>query len=244
MDSLEKIIAERPTFHQPETEVQRTFDITESFLDPATSERLRNSALTCYSMDPAVLRFLADAVGQESRTLETGAGSSTLLFALRRASHIAVTPSAEEVDRIRKYASENEIALDTVTFVVEPSERYLPRCDAEGLDLVLLDGKHAFPWPIVDWFYTVERLRCGGLLVLDDAHLRSVRLLTEFMSAESGWRMANSFSSGRTVVFQKVEDRVLDVAWHMQRWTVMPDMQTRNALSSAIARRVRWLLRR
>src|SRR5262249_32313187 len=161
-----------------------------------------------YAINVDVLRFIAEYVGPESRTLETGAGSSTLTFACRRARHIAITPSADEVRRIEAYAAELEIDLATVLFVGQPSEQYLPHCDHADLDLVLLDGKHAFPWPMVDWFYTADKLRRGGLMLLDDIKLRSVGILVEFMHADPRWEFCREFS-GKTAMFRKTTDRVL-----------------------------------
>jgi hypothetical protein len=97
-----------------------------------------------------LLTFIADNVDDTSRTLETGAGCSTLVFALRGSRHIAVTPSQTEISMISRYAVRNEILLGKIRFVQESSEQYLPQCEVDGLDLVLLDGKHAFPWPMLD----------------------------------------------------------------------------------------------
>jgi predicted O-methyltransferase YrrM len=219
MELLERILSTRPNFHSGETEVQRPFQPSESLLPEFEARRLASSGLTCYGIGEDVLRFLADSVGDGSKTLETGAGCSTLIFAIRKAQHTAITPSELEIRLIREYAKDNDIVLAGVRFVAEPSESYLPRCDVSNLDLVLLDGKHAFPWPMVDWFFTADRLKCGGLMLLDDVQMRSVAVLAEFMAADRGWQFVRSFS-GKTLAFRKVTERTLDVAWHMQPWTV------------------------
>jgi hypothetical protein len=131
--------------------------------------------------------------------------------------------------------------LDTVRFVAEPSERYLPGCNAANLDLVLLDGKHAFPWPMVDWFFTADSIRRGGLLLLDDAQMRSVAVLSEFLSADPGWQLIRNFS-GRTIAFRKTRNKVLDVAWHMQPWTVATWYTRPKSLIKRIKRRLAKLL--
>jgi predicted O-methyltransferase YrrM len=219
VEVLERVISTRPKFHASETEIQRSFGPGESFLPEAQARELGSSGLTCYGIGEDVLRFLAETVGEGQRTLETGAGCSTLVLALCKARHTAVTPSESEIRRIREYADANGISLADVNFVPEPSERYLPRGDASELDLVLLDGKHAFPWPMLDWFFTADRLKKGGLMLLDDAQMRSVSVLAEFMRADPGWEFVRSFE-GKTLAFRKARDKVLDVAWHMQPWTV------------------------
>jgi predicted O-methyltransferase YrrM len=242
VELLERIISTRPSFHASETEVQRGFEASESLLPEAAARKLATSGVTCYGIEEDVLRFIADSVGEESRTLETGAGCSTLVFAIRKAQHTAITPSETEIRLIREYASDNDIVLAGVRFVPEPSELYLPRCDESNLDLVLLDGKHAFPWPMVDWFFTADRLKRGGLMLLDDAQMRSVAVLTEFMEAEPGWQFVRSFS-GKTLAFRKVRDKTLDVAWHMQPWTVNSPFNKAPGLFRKVRARISKILR-
>jgi predicted O-methyltransferase YrrM len=219
VEALERIIATRPKFHAIETEVQRPFDPAQPLLPEAEARRLAEAGLTCYGLREDVLRFIAASIGEGHRTLETGAGLSTLVFALRKARHTAVTPSETEIRLIREYASNNGISLADVKLVPESSEHYLPRCDESDLNLVLIDGKHAFPWPMVDWFFTADRLKRDGLMLLDDAQIRSVAFLVGFLRADPGWRFVRSFGR-KTLAFQKVRDKVLDVAWTMQPWTV------------------------
>jgi hypothetical protein len=82
-----------------------------------------NKAPACYGVDPELARFLFDSVSEQSNTLETGSGISTLAFALRQTRHIAITPNANEVESIRNYAAANQISLDRIEFVIEPSDR-------------------------------------------------------------------------------------------------------------------------
>jgi predicted O-methyltransferase YrrM len=161
---LEKILSELPKLHCGDTEILRTVSRQETILRGSVFESVANNLPACYSVEPVLARFLYESVSEDSKTLETGSGISTLVFALRHSNHIAITPSSTEVGAIRAYANANEIPLDRVEFVIEPSERYLPRCESHDLDLVLIDGKHAFPWPILDWFYTADKLKQGGIV--------------------------------------------------------------------------------
>jgi hypothetical protein len=53
---------------------------------------------------------------------------------------------------------------------------------------VFVDGGHGFPASIIDWYYAAGRLRDGGVVVLDDIQLASVRLgLFEFLDADPRW---------------------------------------------------------
>lgn len=219
MDQLQIILSERPAFHRSETEINRPFSPSESLLPAKIANQLASPSLTCYGIGSDVLSFIAESIGPMSRTLETGAGCSTLVFAIKRSTHIAITPNELEFQLIAEYAKQKQIPLDKVQFVPESSDQYLPRCEFDKLDLVLLDGKHAFPWPIVDWFYTAEKLRNGGIMIVDDAQLRSVAILAQFMKVDPGWQLLQDFS-GKTLVFKKLRESIHDVAWHMQPFVV------------------------
>ena len=218
-DLLQTILTERPNFHLVETEINRSFDVEESLLPRQAAEKLKSSTRTNYGIGSEVLSFIAETIDKNCRTLETGAGCSTLVFAIKQAKHIAVTPSRPEIELIEQYAKQRQIPLDGVCFVPQSSEHYLPQCETDSLDLVLLDGKHAFPWPIIDWFYTADRLRKGGTMIVDDVQIRSVSILTDFLLVDSRWQLMRNFSS-KTLAFKKMKENVHDVAWHMQQFTV------------------------
>jgi len=149
-----------------------------------------------------VLLFIADHALEGCRTLETGAGVTTLLFAMNRCVHTCVAPFADEIQRIRDYAREKDLRLDTVTFEVDTSDRVLPRLQTDPLDIVLLDGAHGFPVPLIDWYYTADRLKVGGFLILDDTQLWSVNILKQFLLLEPEWQIERDFWP-RSAIFRK-----------------------------------------
>ncbi|MEO6230500.1 MAG: class I SAM-dependent methyltransferase [Ferruginibacter sp.] len=218
MDLLQTLLNERPRFHKGETEIQRHFAQSETMLSSKEMKRLEQDELTCYGVEKEVLSFLYRRVEKGSKTLETGAGCSTLIFAHCGANHLAVTPAASEIELIKKYAAEKQVSMDNVRFRPQSSDVFLPAMEEDGFDLILLDGKHAFPWPIIDWFYTADKLKKDGLMLIDDAEMKSVSILVDFMLADSAWEMVQDFS-GKTIIFKKLKDSVHDVAWHMQPYT-------------------------
>ena len=242
MDRLEQIIRERPRFHKSETEIERAFDPSESLLPPQTAAQLASGELTCYGIEAEVLSFIGERIGKGSRTLETGAGCSTLVFAICGSDHVAITPSQSEIKLITEYAAQKQICLSNVQFINQSSDHCLPRFENGRFDLVLLDGKHAFPWPIIDWFFTAERLRNGGILIIDDVHLRSVGILAEFLKSDPGWELIRDFSA-KTFAFRKTRESIHDVAWHMQPFTFAqaPAANNGHSLLGRIARRMKKL---
>jgi methyltransferase family protein len=162
-----------------------------------------------------VLETIDAAVRPGQHTVETGAGLSTVVFALRGADHVSVTPAAGEVERIRAYCASRDIDLSGVRFAVGRSEDILPGLSLAALDLVLIDGGHGFPTPFVDWCYTAERLRVGGLLVIDDIHLWTGRVLRDFLAEEPGWAMRAEFPM-RAAVFEKTAPMPALPEWFAQ----------------------------
>src|SRR5258708_18536298 len=126
------------------------------------------------------------------RTLETGAGSSTLAFARGGAEHIAVTPSAGEEQRIRAQADRMGIDHSHVRFELGPSHEVLPRLDTGPLDLVLVDGAHGFPYPMLDRWYTAPQLVVGGRLLLDAAYMPPAAALVDALRSQPGWEVAGN----------------------------------------------------
>ena len=137
---------------------------------------------TCYE-------FLAAEVAPGYRTLETGAGLSTVLFAAWGCVHTAVVPSQAQADTLEQYCSDKGFDTGGLTFDVRPSERGLPALLDDGpLDLILIDGGHSFPLPVIDWFYGAARLRAGGVAVFDDVPLPAVGiLLNEYLDRDPRW---------------------------------------------------------
>ena len=208
---LDMILRDRPAVHRPGTE-----------RDPRrwSEEGVRASDRTCFGVSKPFARDLLGRLTAGMHTLETGSGVSTLVFALGGARHTAVSPDADEHAELRAYAGSLGIDMTTVYLVPERSDGYLPACDLNGLDVVFLDGKHAFPWPIVDWFYTADRLKVGGLMILDDTQLRPVRVLEDFLVADvDRWRLEGK-PGGRTSIFRKLTHPVHDVTWKTHPWTV------------------------
>jgi hypothetical protein len=161
MTILEQILKERPKFHTGKTELPptRKFRIEETQLPSKLAKKLIDGQKACYGLSGDVLLYLSTVVAKGYRTLETGAGMSTLVFALNGTEHVCITPNQSEITAIRHYAEEKQIDLSGVTFVVECSEHFLPIHNYSGLDLVSIDGKHAFPWPILDWFLRGREMR-------------------------------------------------------------------------------------
>ncbi len=158
--------------------------------------------LIAWGLPQCTLDFIDTHITEGSRTLETGAGLSTILFALKGASHICITPFQEEVDRIREYCKQCGISLQKVDFRVDLSTTVLPQLGPAELDLALIDGCHGFPTPFIDWYFTATKLKLGGTLIVDDVQIWTGRVLKDFLGSEPEWKLIEPFSD-KTAVFVK-----------------------------------------
>ena len=172
----------------------------------------------CIGLDQNVLYYLFDNLTPSMHTLETGCGLSTLVFGLVGSQHTAIVPNEAHVLETKKAAESYGVSFDSVQFIVERSEYSLPNLPEETvLDLVLIDGGHAFPLPFIDWFYTNRFLQENGLLLIDDIDLKTIHILNSFLSQQPDWQLIDTIH--KTVIFKKLqpvtEEDVWDY-WHKQ----------------------------
>ncbi len=170
--------------------------------DPAVHTELAGGAQRTYGLLPSVLEWLDANIRPEWSTLETGCGLSTAVFAARSAAHFSISPFASESDYVRRWCAQHDIGLEHVRFIDEYSEWVLPKLDVGLLDLVLVDGAHAFPQVFIDWYYASQSLKVDGLLLIDDLPLWTGRVLCGFLAEEAGWAFVRDFQS-RTALFRK-----------------------------------------
>ncbi len=149
-----------------------------------------------WSLSGAALERLAAEVDDTTVSAETGCGLSTILLGSTSAQHHCFTLLDSERTRIAETADRLGIGLRNVQFHIGDSVTTLPPADLPTLDLAVVDGGHAFPYPVVDWLFLARPLRVRGLLGIDDSWIPSVRSLTAFLDAEAEWQLVSA--DGRT----------------------------------------------
>lgn len=164
-----------------------------------------------WRLDDAGVRFLDSHLHSTMRTIETGAGVSTILFALKGTRHTCIVPDQRVIRRIRRYCMSARLSLETVTFVVDRSEYALPRLRTSAFDFALIDGRHGFPAPFMDWFYIADRLRQGGIILVDDTWIWTCSVLADFLDADPGWRRCRTLPN--SAAFLKQQDDVQHAEW-------------------------------
>jgi hypothetical protein len=139
---------------------------------------------------PATLEWIQQSVHDGDRTLETGCGASTVVFASGGAYHTAISPEAEEHRRVLAYCGEVGIDTSRLSFNAGFSDLVLPNlCRDRVLDLAFIDGAHSFPFPAVDWHYVTRALKVGGHLLVDDVPIPAVACVLRYMQSDPSWRL-------------------------------------------------------
>jgi hypothetical protein len=164
------------------------------------------------------LRWMFAWLQPGMRSVETGCGASTIMFALSGARHTCITPSAEEVDKIRDYCRSRDISLSDVQFIIDQSEYALPGLRGQTVDLALIDGRHGFPAPFIDWFFMADLLRPDGVLVVDDLALWPPLMLSEYLRQDDRWDRIRETS--RSAIFRMREKGAHAEEWLDQKFVI------------------------
>jgi hypothetical protein len=162
------------------------------------------------------LAFIERTVQPGMATIETGAGASTIVFAARAADHEVVTPSADEAERIRAECERRGISTERLRFRIGSSAEVLKAWEPRPLDLVLVDGAHAFPYPTLDWWFLAPHLKIGGLMLLDDAYMPPVAAVVDHLRTSPAWTLEQPVSF-RTAAARKLADEQPPSEWRGER---------------------------
>jgi len=136
------------------------------------------------AMAPAALSGILKR-GPFRSSAETGCGGSTIVLSHASDRHTAFAIEGEYLT-ITELRKQGDCRTENVIFVEGETKDTLPGYKFEDeVDLVLLDGPHAYPLPQIEFAYLFPRLRQGGWLVVDDIQIPSVYELFHFLERES-----------------------------------------------------------
>ena len=179
---LDQLLTERPAFHGRE--------------DAGTKD---------YSINTGVLKWITENLETAEATLETGCGYSTALFSALAKEHTAISPFPQEHQLIKKWLIEKNFDPSNIKFIAEFSQNAIYNLDNKPLDLVLIDGDHAFPAPMIDFYYSAEKIKKGGYLIIDDIQIITGEIMFKFLQCETErWKFITQ--SGKTVIFERITD--------------------------------------
>jgi hypothetical protein len=157
---------------------------------------------------------------------ETGSGASTLLFSHLSENHtvFALDDNSGSVVNVRRSPL---LRADRVTFIEGSTQQTLPRHQfTEKLQLALIDGPHAYPFPDLEYYFLYPHLDAGALLILDDIHIRSVHNLYDFLRHDAMFDLLEVV--GSTAFFRRTAAPVfnpLGDGWPVQGYNRRPLLQ-------------------
>jgi precorrin-6B methylase 2 len=154
------------------------------------------------AMAPAALAGILQR-GPFRSSAETGCGGSTIVLSHASERHTAF--AIEGKDRtITELRRQSDLRSENVIFVEGETKDTLPGYRMEEqIDLVLLDGPHAYPLPQIEFAYLFPPIKLGGWLVVDDIQIPSVYELFEFLKGEPS--VALEEVAVRTAFFRRIK---------------------------------------
>ncbi len=172
------------------------------------------------NLNPVVLQAIAKHAGRvEAReTAETGCGLSTVVLSAIADRHTCFTVAAG--NSLEQVQSVPHIRHDHVSFIIGPSQLTLPSHSfARSLDFVLIDGPHGFPFAQMEYFHFYQKIRKGGVLVVDDIHIPTIRQMYDVLRDDRMWTHLEDVLT--TAFFQRTDAAMFDPfgdGWERQQF--------------------------
>lgn len=171
-------------------------------------------------LDDNVLKALADHCqdhGTITRSIETGAGKSTLFFSQISSRH---TVFAIDIGKsLTKVRESDFLKPDVVEFIEGPTQLTIPSYKfTEKLDLVLIDGPHGYPFPDLEYYYFYPHISAGGLLIIDDINIPTIKRMVEIIKCDDMFDCIEVI--GKTMILRRTKaplfDPLADGWWDQQ----------------------------
>ena len=193
------------------------FDLKTLLLHPPKIHEHGNQLISDWRIDNTTCLELNSRLKPGLKTLETGAGLSTIIFAANGCQHTCVTPGKGQADRIQDYCRSAGIDISNVKFIIDKSSEVIHQLPRSEFDLILIDGCHGFPSIFVDLYYAAKLLKIGGTLIIDDMHIFTCQLTARFLQSDPGWNV--ELKTRRVAFSVKIADTI-DEEWTSQRFVV------------------------
>jgi len=156
-----------------------------------------------------------------TRSVETGTGKSTLLLSHLSDHHLCFSlDDAKSSHSLQQAASSELLKSGSVEFVVGPSQTtLLAHTFTEPLQLAFIDGPHGYPFPELEYWKLYPHIEPGGLLIVDDIHIPTIRNLFDFLREDEMWKLLETV--GKTAFFERTTAKTLSPfgdGWWLQKY--------------------------
>jgi hypothetical protein len=216
-------------------------NVHELIKNPPKVHEWTEGEITASGLPDQTFLYLDKILKPSMRTLETGMGISTALFAMKGTTHVCINPEDSEKQRLIAYCARNGLSVDKMEFVLKTSDLAVfdQACSGE-FDVLLIDGGHGFPTPMIDFHYYASKLKVGGILLLDDTQLWSVRILEEFLKGSEDWEYDATLPA-KTGVFKRLTNEPVSKEWCFQPYVVKKTNELELAATVANSGNKGWL---
>jgi SAM-dependent methyltransferase len=133
-------------------------------------------------------------------SLETGCGKSTVMFSNLASQHFVFAYDDRDAPEssVTMVQSDPDFQAANTTFVYGPTQRTLPVYrfpDGLMFDVILIDGPHGYPFPDLEYALLYDRLKPGGILILDDIHIASIGAMYDILRDDRMYEEIGVFST-------------------------------------------------
>lgn len=148
-----------------------------------------------------VLIAVAEVLPERIRhSLETGCGKSTVMFSNISQQHyvFAYDDRGTPGSSVQMVVDDPAYQNDVVSWVYGPTQTTLLVYQFPNdllFDVILLDGPHGYPFPDLEYALLYERIRPGGVLILDDVHIPSIGRMYDILREDRMYREIGVFST-------------------------------------------------
>jgi FkbM family methyltransferase len=160
--------------------------------------------------------------GKAVRSVETGCGASTIIFAQYAAQHTVYCFDDRSEDRSSVSYAQNfpGFGHKYTRWIYGPTQRTIFSQPLEhAVDIVLIDGPHGYPFPELEYFAFYPWLQQGGILIVDDIHIPTINNLYKFLLQDDSFRADGVVAT--TAYFRRAEAAAFNMegdGWWLQRY--------------------------
>ena len=172
--------------------------------------KLSHNWHTAGALAPHALRAIAVHAGRRTirHSVETGTGKSTVLLSHLSLDHTVFVVGGND-DSVEKVQGSALLHGERVRWIFGPTQRTLPRHQfTEPLDLALIDGPHAYPFPELEYYFLYPHLAHDAVLIVDDIHIPTIFRLFTFLHEEPVFELLEV--TGTTAFFRRTAAPPLD----------------------------------
>ena len=231
--------------------------------DIAISYLEKRGAHAAGSMQRAQIKAIERVYLKRGFSMETGCGTSTILLSNISDRHLVFCADDRYDERSKDNSSIDFVraspALNTsrTEFIIGPTQKTLPTFNfTKKLDLALLDGPHAYPFPDLEYYFVYLHLKTGAILIIDDVHIPTLSNLYRFLLDDDMFSLIERLEN--TAFFRRTDAPIFNPfgdGWEFQEFNkrrfqkhiALDERLIRLApqwLSRSIPRRLRTAIRR